>query len=168
MTDADRREAERLLRKNQNTLVIVGKGVIAFGVWTAVKAVLSALLMDDLQNAIRGTETGEPIPALAVYAVLAFFVLLLLGLRALIGRSAIAEGMGKKPRRLYLVLASLVALADLAALAASIVWIKDSYKSATDLAVTVVVELTSIVTTAELVLSAIRVKRLTRLLGKGG
>ena len=85
-----------------------------------------------------------------------------------VGRAAIAEGRGRKPRWFYLVLACLLALVDLAALVASMVWIKDSYKSVTDFVVTVVVELTSIVTTAELVLSAIRVKRLTRLLGKGG
>ena len=168
MPDQDRREAERLLRKNQNTLVIVGKGVIAFGVWTAVKTVLSAMLMDDIENAIQGAETGEPVPALAVYAILAVILLLLLGFRALIGRAAIAEGRGRKSGWLYLVLAGLLALTDLAALVTSIVWIEDAFKSVMDLVVTVVVELTSIVTTAELILSAIRVKRLTRLLGKGG
>ena len=168
MPDQDRREAERLLRKNQNTLVIVGKGVIAFGVWTAVKTVLSAMLMDDIENAIQGAETGEPVPALAVYAILAVILLLLLGFRALIGRAAIAEGRGRKSGWLYLVLAGLLALTDLAALVTSIVWIEDAFKSVMDLVVTVVVELTSIVTTAELILSAIRVKRLTRLLGEGG
>ena len=169
MPDPDRREAERLLRKNQNTLVIVGKGVIAFGVWSAVKVVLSAMLMEDFQQTLKATtDTGEPVPPLAVYATLTVMLLLLLGFRVLIGRSAIAEGRGRKSRWLYLVLAGLLALIDLAALVGSFVWIKDSYKSVTDLVVTVVVELTSIVTRAELVLSAIRVKRLTRLLGEGG
>ena len=167
MPDPDRREAERLLRKNQNTLVIVGKGVIAFGVWTVVKAVLSAMLMDDIEKAIQRTETGETVPVLAVYAVFAVILLLLLWLRVSIGRAAIAEGRGRKSRWFYLVLAGLMALVDLAALIGSFVWVKDSYKTVTDLVVTVVVELTSIVTTAELVLSAIRVKRLTRLLREG-
>lgn len=168
MSDIDRSEAERLLRKNQNTLVIVGRGVIVFGVWSIAKVVMSILFFEEFRSSLLNDRTAEePLAAALIWIIIALMLGVIFALRLGVGLPAISEGRGGKARWAYLVLASLIALTDAVGLVANFVWYSDSYHSVMDAVVSVVVELTNIVTMAELIVSGVRVKRLARLLEEG-
>ena len=167
--ELDRSELERLLRKHQNTLVIVGKGVFAFGLWSVAKVFLSVRLIPEIRNqALLNPDTGELFPELWVYGILAFFSFFILLFRAAVRRGAVAEGLGRRTRLGYVALAVLIAAVDASALIASLLEPEQAYRSVLDGIVSVVVELTSIVTTIELIVSAVRVRKLVRMLGERG
>ena len=167
--ELDRSELERLLRKHQNTLVNVGKGVFAFGLWSVVKVFLSVRLVPEIRNQVLfDPNTGELFPEALVYGMLAFFSLFVLWFRAAVCRGAVREGHEKKARRGYVVLAVVIVLVDASMLITSLLQPEQSYRSVLDAVVSVVVELSSIVTTVELIISAMRVKKLKRMLGERG
>lgn len=95
------------LRKDRNTLVVVGAGVIAFGVWSVIKAVMYAAVNIET---LLVTRSGERLSPAAFWIALAVIVAIELALRVYVGRSAIAEGRGVKKGALYIVLAILMGL----------------------------------------------------------
>ena len=167
-TQLARGELERLLRKNQNTLVIVGEGVIAFGIWNVMKILLSIAFVEDTrQSLLYDAATGEAEPLALVVVGVVIMLGLILALRLFVGLSAISEGRGRRRRYGYLVFTALMILVDGAALISTF-FVSDPFDTMLDGVITVVVELTSIVTLVELFASGIRVKALTRQLGKRG
>ncbi len=109
---------ERIYRKTTDTLIITGNGVIAFGLWSVIRAVLFIIiyhgpLADILRESIN-TSGGDPTmdPALfekAVFVLLFVLflvvVLVILALHFYVGLSARAVGFGTGNRRFYLFLA---------------------------------------------------------------
>ena len=167
-TDMGREELERLLRKNRNTLVIVGEGVIAFGLWNVIKILLSIALVEETrQSLLYDSTTGEALPLALIVIGVIIILGLMLALRLFVGLSAVSEGRGRR-RYGYLVFVALMVLLDSAALAATFFYASDPFDSVMDAVITVVVELTSIVMLAELFASGIRVKSLSRQLEKRG
>ena len=148
------------LRKNQNTLVAIGWGVIAFGIWSVIKGVLGAAL--NTENMTELSRQGTP--ALAAFWVMLGIALLIdLLLRMYVGRSAIREGKGEKKRWGYIVFALLMALTSTALTAVSVYFVaRNGTESVVQLAATMIVELTSVITLLELVFSAVKVRRLSR------
>lgn len=147
------------LRKNQNTLAVIGLGVIAFGIWSVLKGVLyTALNSGDLQNILEGSAER------AFFWVLIGIVLAIdLGLRLHVGLSAIAEGKGRKKGRGYIVLAFLMALISFALFALGVLLLHGSEALGTAL-VSLVVEATSCILLVEMAVSAIKVRRLRKAL----
>lgn len=154
------------LRRNQNTLVVIGRGIIAFGVYMALRVILSVLL--DPTSFIGGEVVTDPV---LVYIVVGVILLLFIGadmlLRLYVGRHAIREGKGQSAGNLYIVLAVLMALLDLAIIVTDVVTLKDQTSSYLEHAVTLISDGTIMVTTAELAVSAVRVRKLRRALAKG-
>ena len=106
-------ELERKLRRNQDTLASVGMGVIAFGVWSAIEAMILFVLQ--IPKTIDGTVPGEYAAvgiAIAGVGILLDLAVDLL-LRIYVGRSARAEWLGGKPKRGFLVAAGLLTLGSL-------------------------------------------------------
>ncbi len=112
---------EKELRRCSVTLVSLGTGMIAFGVWTVLNAVLYFLMGQGLE--VDAREYGA-VSVLLVKIFTFIFVLLVtliaLWLHVIIGRAARAEGMGNRPRRNYLPLAGFVLACNLVITAVSI------------------------------------------------
>ena len=156
-------ELQISLRRNQNTLIVIGTGVIVFGVWSILKAALSAGLQMEGMFADADPSLDRGLLLAAFWISFAVILSADLGLRLYVGLSAVKEGHGAKRRAGYIVLALLMALFSAAAFAISIYALgREAADSAGSLVVSVVVELTSGICLVEMALSAIRVRRLRR------
>ena len=161
------------LRKYQNMLVIIGTGVIYFGVWGYVKLAMyfvtnRADLLETFSESM-GQETLTPEMLRLFYGVTCALILLIGGIifavRLYVGLSARAEGMGHRHNAVYLAVAALIVLIEGGMLIVSVALYFGGNSGGTsflDMLATTVVELTSVVLTAEMVVSAVKVRRLKR------
>ena len=162
----DTEELKVQLRKNQDTLKIVGQGVIAFGIWSIVKTVLSsALSWSSIREQMDAPGVSDAMLVSAFVFVMAVLLAIVLLIRLYIGRAGIAEGRGQRRGGGYIVAAFLLAGVDFTlqifSLAESL---RLGGRPLMDMAITLVVELTSCITLVEMGVSAIRVRKLRRLL----
>ena len=155
------------LRKNQDTLKIVGLGVIAFGAWSVVKTVLYSMLQwNTISGNWNGYEENKTLAVTVYVILLIFFLGIDITVRLLIGRAAIAEGRGKKKGFGYIVAAFLIAVLSLTMLALGFLMPGQTYGSPIDVVIAVIVELTSGITLLEMCFSALRVRKLCRQLAE--
>ena len=88
------------LRKHQNMLVIIGSGVMSFGMWSAIKMVLYSMMRrSEFRETIAEQGASEDIQGvllIIMYLFIGIGLAFILALRSYIGLSARAEGMGKK------------------------------------------------------------------------
>ena len=154
---------EKELRRKQVTLVTLGTGVILFGVWSVVKSLLyfRTNLFADLDTQVE----PELLPyiKLATVVIVALFVLADLGIRLKIGRRARAEGMGRRQKNGYLILAALIVLVNIIVDVLGVYYmVKNGVpeQSGLDYIVSVLVDLSSTVLLAELIITVLRVRKL--------
>ena len=153
---------EKELRRKQVTLVTLGTGVILFGVWSVVKSLLyfRTNLFADLDTQAE----PELLPyMLATVVIVALFVLADLGIRLKIGRRARAEGMGRRQKNGYLILAALIVLVNITGDLLGVYYIVKNgvpEQSGPDYIVSVLVDLSSTILLAELIITALRVRKL--------
>ena len=168
----DREKIEKELRRNRSTLVVVGMGVIAFGAWSVVKTVLMLTLRPGLSPAAFDTDYPYSDETLMYhifyYGFIALFLLFDLLLRLFVGLNARREGLGGKKGVAYIVLACLLAAVSLVGNTAGLITIKDGVNASVnggygDLVMSLLVEITATVTLIELIVAAVRVKRLERI-----
>ena len=97
------------LRKNQDTLKIVGLGVMAFGAWSIVKSILyTTAQWSSIKEEIVVPEANETIAKMVYLFMIAVILTVEIAIRLYIGRSAIAEGRGERRRPGYVVVAFLI------------------------------------------------------------
>ena len=153
---------EKELRRKQVTLVTLGTGVILFGVWSVVKSLLyfRTNLFADLDTQVE----PELLPyMLATVVIVALFVLADLGIRLKIGRRARAEGMGRRQKNGYLILAALIVLVNITGDLLGVYYIVKNgvpEQSGPDYIVSVLVDLSSTILLAELIITVLRVRKL--------
>ena len=153
---------QRDLRRNENILAVSSLTMILFGVWTAIKLVLYFSLSEDGFRAIPKDAEGQ-LERLILIAILVLFICISMSTRLCVGLSARAESMGRKKGYGYVVLAVLILAADILALGFSLAHIEENFDSWMDLVITLFVETTSMLTIAELIVAAFRVKKLKRM-----
>lgn len=158
----NRQEMERRLRKSQNNLVVIGYGVIAFGVWSVIKIVLYTALNTDINML---SAEGETVPVEVFWFIMLIFLAFELSLRLYVGFSAVYEGRGRKKRFGYIILALLMALISFALVAANLAAF-GSDESPGKTVVTIIVEASSSIMLAEMAIFAVRVKLLGRKLAE--
>ena len=103
------------LRKNKSTLVALGTGIMAFGIWSIIKTMMEFLLGsagEEIREVMSDLTGGGRI---AVIAVTAFIVIVDLLIRCHVGINAIREGRNKKSRHymfsvVLLIISSIVSL----------------------------------------------------------
>ena len=154
---------EKELRRKQVTLVTLGTGVILFGVWSVVKSLLyfRTNLFNDLDTQIEPKLL--PYIKLATVVIVALFVLADLGIRLKIGRRARAEGMGRRQKNGYLILAALIVLVNITGDLLGVYYIVKNgvpEQSGPDYIVSGLVDLSSTILLAELIITALRVRKL--------
>ena len=154
---------EHELRRRQVTLVTLGTGVILFGVWSVVKSLLyfRTNLFKDLDTQVE----PELLPYIKLFTVVivALFVLADLGIRLKIGRRARAEGMGRRQKNGYLILAALIVLVNITGDLLGVYYIVKNgvpEQSGLDYVVSVLVDLSSTILLAELIITVLRVRKL--------
>ena len=153
---------EKELRRKQVTLVTLGTGVILFGVWSVVKSLLyfRTNLFADLDTQAE----PELLPyMLATVVIVALSVLADLGIRLKIGRRARAEGMGRRQKNGYLILAALIVLVNITGDLLGVYYIVKNgvpEQSGPDYIVSVLVDLSSTILLAELIITVLRVRKL--------
>ena len=153
---------EKKLRRSKVSLVTLGSGVILFGVWSVVKSLLyfRTNLFADLDTQVE----PELLPyMLATVVIVALFVLADLGIRLKIGRRARAEGMGRRQKNGYLILAALIVLVNIIVDSFAVYTLVKygvSEQSGLDYVVSVLVDLSSTVLLAELIVTVLRVRKL--------
>ncbi|MBE7008857.1 MAG: hypothetical protein E7422_06950 [Ruminococcaceae bacterium] len=163
-------ELKRRLRRDRDTLAIVGLGVMAFGVWSVIRAVVTFVLqIPELRE--QYAETGN---ANAVIILSGVAILLLLAvdlrLRFYIWRSARAEGLRGERKTGYLFAAGVLAFVSAATLGFILLAALGTNEAVVEAAKTsdgvgvssFIVELTSLVTLVDMIAASVRVKRMTR------
>ena len=158
-----------LMRRSQNTLIVVGTGTILFSVWTVVKTLSSfVLLKDEVIVSIRNTadEVGfilsEQQLFYIVLVIMLIFLILFLAVRTYIGRAAISEGRGVRRRKGYLILATIMIIINTAAVAANYL-LPESHEylgefSTNNSLPALIIEVTSLIMMAEMVFAALRLR----------
>lgn len=120
------------MRSHQNTLIIVGVGTMAFGLWTVIKYAGIMLMRRGiiLEEFKKSTDLGA-IAEAGVSDTLIFYIMfgmvltiLILDLlfRLYVGTSAVAEGRGKRRRKngFYIFIAVIMILFGISSIVASI------------------------------------------------
>lgn len=150
------------LRKYKDLLIVTGTGVIIFSLWSAVKVTLQFILLKDLKESLFAALDGMPEKVLTVI-ILALFILIIFAVHLHIGLGARSEGFGKEKRKAYLGLAIFVAFFYIVTIIFDILNY-NSYLSETkaDSIVTAIIDITMAFILIELVVSAFRVRRLTK------
>ena len=146
------------IRRTQDTLIIAGDGVIAFGAWSWVKVALILMFVDADKAMLLFNADGAPLPVL--YFAMGAGLLIDFGARAYVGQSARQEGRGKKKGPFYLFVAVLAAASN-AASALTILFGTSPAISGFDLAVSFIVEMTAFAMLAIVVYSSVRLRHLS-------
>ena len=155
------------LRKNQDTLKIVGLGVMVFGVWSIVKTILyTTAQWSSITEEIVVPEANATLAKMVYLFMIAVTMVVEIAVRLYIGRSAIAEGRGERRRPGYIAVAFLIAFLGLALTASAIVMPGIHIELNLDLLASLFVEITSAVITFEMCWSAVRVRKLRRQLAE--
>ena len=166
----DNSEETLKLRRSRDTLIIVGSGIILFGVWAAVRLYSMAFLrksatLAEIREAMpEGSEPASDAMILGVmFVMITIVVAFEIGVRLFVGLSAIAEGRGKRSGKLYIpfvyifiVLSFCTIIYYLVAMLANEAG-DDSFKDVS--AASVVVEFTNMVMLIQMAASARRVKK---------
>jgi hypothetical protein len=155
------------LRKNQDTLKIVGLGVMAFGAWSIVKSILyTTAQWSSIKEEIVVPEANETIAKMVYLFMIAVILTVEIAIRLYIGRSAIAEGRGERRRPGYVVVAFLITAIGLTLTVTAFVVPGIRMELNLEALVSLFVEITSAVITLEMCWSAIRVRKLRRQLAE--
>ena len=175
--DVAQQKEKMRLRKDENTLTVVGSGVILFGVWTVVKMVLHELnRLPEFMAELGADELGFEETGLAdmgldpklLATVVAFMVVIIvflmdLALRVFVGLSAKAEGRGRPQGRLYLILAGLLLVLSGLSFVSYVITYFSHSEYVVDADAAILVELTSFITLLQMIISAVRVRRARRM-----
>lgn len=172
-------EEQRRLRKYENALIISGAGVIAFSIWSIVKAVVYFLLsplnefsqlmskdeMTGLYDAGISERTVDYFLLVAILVFLSFDLII----RLYVGTSAIADGGRQKKKGVaYIVLAVLVGMGLLSSLITETMDLISGQERNNIFdrsSVSLIVELTSLLAMIEMIHAAIMVRRLRKRMG---
>ena len=159
------------IRKSQNTLIVVGTGTALFGIWTMIKMLGLIFLLRDETFAALLSKTG-PLEGLSENAVFWFIIIIVLALMALftsarvyVGLSAISEGRGKRHGKLYIVLAVFMIIGGVWTFCTGLSTMEAPEQmgafTRNQSISTIIIEATSIIMLIQMVISSLKIKRLT-------
>lgn len=168
-------DEQRKIRRSQMTLVIVGTGIIMFGAWAALKMFSMILLrtsetIEETRKTLFYGQDGVSDKEVFIWimVITALYVLIELSVRLYVGKHAIAEGRGLGSGRLYLVFTAMLILAGaLAVLLDGYVvminlvggGIEEGELTRRNAGTSLVIDLTSLVMTIEMMAAAFRVRK---------
>ena len=146
------------IRRLENTLTTIGTGIVAMAIWQTIKIILQLTLLNQLE---KNEET-------TIGVIIAISITVFLGLiECYIGFSARSEGKGKKKSGVYLVWTGLYLTAFFAVLVYEIYLIFADYDFTISTIVIVIIDISAFVLNLEMMVSAIKVRRLRKLSAGG-
>ena len=157
------------LKRNQNILAVTGAGVAVFGFWSVVKTIMYCVLSPEAIEAmlLAELETNPDIPlgllTNTFYLVLGVIFLMDLAIRLFICICARAQAQGRERGNAYIIMTGVMLMTYLALFIYNASAFYGATSSVLDTAISILIELTSIYTLFELMVSAIRVKKLTKI-----
>lgn len=154
---------EKELRRLRISLMTLGSGVFAFGVWSILKSYLylwvNPVVFDDVEAQYQSAVM------IVFYVMYTFFMLIDLLLRAYVGKGARAMGMGKRKGLTYMIVLSLMLTVSVLSCLFMVLRHGDTRmqnQSELDFFVSAFVEFCSMGVLAELLYTVIRVKKLEK------
>ena len=154
---------EKELRRLRISLMTLGSGVFAFGVWSILKSYLylwvNPVVFDDVEAQYQSAVM------IVFYVMYTFFMLIDLLLRAYVGKGARAMGMGKRKGLLYMIVLSLMLAVSVLSCLFMVLGrgnARMENQSEMDYFVSAFVEFCSMGVLAELLYTVIRVKKLEK------
>ena len=154
---------EKELRRLRISLMTLGSGVFAFGVWSILKSYLylwvNPVVFDDVEAQYQSAVM------IVFYVMYTFFMLIDLLLRAYVGMGARSMGMGKKKGLMYMIVLSLMLAVSVLSCLFMLLRHGDTHmqnQSELDFFVSAFVEFCSMGVLAELLYTVIRVKKLEK------
>ena len=148
-------------RRLEDTLVVIGTGVVAFGAWTLLKTVLLWVLYgNDVQRML--IDAGTDLPTIVLYIFSLIPLVFDLALRLFVGFSARAEGNGRHKGPVYLGVAALFALSS-ALSVGSAAWLLLAWEAdLIDTVITIVIEATQLALLVQLIVCSVRLRRMNK------
>lgn len=163
---------QKEIRRCNDHLVSIGTGVTLFGIWTVIRLVVSIFLerkniFGDLEAEVT-EELTISILTIIFWGLIIIMALLILALHLFIGLSARAEGLGRKKKIGYLIFTGIFIVLYCILIPLEIVHFNTTFESVTNGVVTLFIDTSVLVTLAELMYNAIRVRKLSaQLAGEG-
>lgn len=161
------------IRRHQTTLVCSGLAVIAFGLWSIVRAFLVLFFnMASVRAAAASQMPAEgvelPLDTIITVTCIVIFVVLFLDLviRSYVGFSAIAEGNGKKKRIHYIVYSILFLVFSLGG--QLMLFISSAREELTvSVVISLLIEISSNIAFVEIIRSSLAIRRYARMTDRG-
>ena len=145
------------IRRLENNLITLGAGIIAFGMWSFIKNLLTNLTMGESITGTVGTQHQTAFNLIGVGVILISFLTHLW-----IGLSARAEGKGKRTRIFYLIAVIIIILCSVLIILTEIllmIWIIEINLST---AITIIVDITKTIFMIELLYSSVTLRKLKK------
>ena len=159
------------IRKSQNILIVVGSGTVLFSIWSAVK-MLGMLFLFREETVDAVPKMSGPVEELSdkavfwiVIVVFILIMLVILGARVYVGMSAIAEGRGRRRSLIYILLAAFMIISSIFYLCTGALTMEAPEQMGAltrDQSISnLIIELTSVIMLTQMVISALRIRKLT-------
>ena len=166
------------LRRDRNTLRIVGAGTIAFGIWSLVKVftvlfirrneIITAVYENAQENGLDMTEINRSL-LFKMMLIMAMTMLIFdIAARLLVGFSAIYEGNGRNMRFPYVILTCIMMLINISNIITLLTGTQEDAGILTEvfnndsMLSSVLIELTSFIMLLEMTIASVRIRRFTR------
>lgn len=146
------------IRRLENTLTTIGTGIVAMAIWQTIKIILQLTLLNQME---KNEETISGV-------IIAISITVILGLiECYIGFSARSEGKGKKKSGVYLVWTGLYLAAFFVVLVFEIYLIFTDFDFTVSTIVIAIIDISAFVLNIEMMVSAIKVRRLRKISAGG-
>lgn len=146
------------IRRLENTLTTIGTGIVAMAIWQTIKVILQLTLLNQIE---KNEETISGV-------IIAISITVILGLiECYIGFSARSEGKGKKKSGVYLVWTGLYLAAFFVVLVFEIYLIFTDFDFTVSTIVIAIIDISAFVLNIEMMVSAIKVRRLRKISAGG-
>ena len=157
---------DREQRKYQNTLIVTGGGVIAFGIWSLVRFMTYFLLNTRTMMELLGLESREDV--IFVYLIVFIMLLIDLAVRVFVGRAAIMEGTGRKKGYVYIAAGVVLLMLTATSVYNDFLTFSRSHNDVLDGYAATLADVTSMFILAEMLITAVRLKQMYRKQDKAG
>lgn len=161
---------QREIRRYSDYLVSIGTGVALFGIWTVVRMIMGIILeRETIIGEMQGdVELSKSLIFITISAILVLLSLFILSIHMYIGLSARSEGLGLKKKNGYLIATVVYTVIYCIGIISEILFFQGYFKNVIDGVVTIIIDITMLITFVELMINAIRVRKLSGKLTEAG